>query len=208
MSLDQLMTKVPPKKKRGFVAEKIATYKSKKRRNLARGGAHNDEAKSTAVVKIHPVMSRLLAAMTDDDIDRVAQVYREAMQAETWIWIDEGKDEETGRAKGHRQFLPDHKIRLQAANMVAAYKEGLPVQRQIRLDANFTELRDEVEAFKRSPAMQDFARRLASGEIQIPGGEKQVENAREIPPTNYCSTIDRFLKVHDDAGWLGFVRGW
>jgi hypothetical protein len=67
--------------------------------------------------------------------------------------------------------------------MVAAYKEGLPVQRQIRLDANFTELRDEVEAFKRSPAMQDFARRLASGEIQIPGGEKEVENAREIPPT-------------------------
>jgi hypothetical protein len=71
-------------------------------------------------------------------------------------------------------------MRTAAANMLAAYKEGLPVQRQIRLDSNFSELRDEVEAFKRSPAMQDFIRRLAAGEIQIPGVEKQVENAREI----------------------------
>jgi hypothetical protein len=31
--------------------------------------------------------------------------------------------------------------------------------------------------------MQDFTRRLFAGEIQISGGEKQVENAREIPPT-------------------------
>jgi hypothetical protein len=174
------MTKVPGQKT-GFVREKIRN--SKKGGSLARGGAGGEANYDAKLAKIPRMIRTLLDALTDEDLDRVARVYREAMDAETWVWVDEGNDEKTGRAKGYRQFLPDHKTRIAAANMVAAYKEGLPVQRQIRLDANFTELRDEVEAFKRSPAMQDFARRLASGEIQIPGSEKQVENAREIPPT-------------------------
>jgi hypothetical protein len=181
MSLEHLnaaMVKVPPKKG-GFVREKIRSRK--KGGSVARPRAH--EGRNLVEIKIPKVIRTLLDSISDDDVEAVGRVYREAMNATHRYWRDDGKDPKTGRAKGAWVIEPDHKTRLAAANMIAAYKEGLPVQRQIRLGANFTELRDEVEAFKRSPAMQDFTRRLFAGEIQISGGEKQVENAREIPPT-------------------------
>jgi hypothetical protein len=173
------MTKVPPKKG-GFVREKIRN--SKKGGPVARGGAGGEVNYDAKVEKIPKIIRTLLDALTDEDLDRVARVYREAMDAETWVWVDEGNDEKTGRAKGHRQFLPDHKTRIAAANMVAAYKEGLPVQRQVRLDGKFSELSDVVERFKQSPAGQRYMRLIAGGEVQESGGEKQVENAREIEP--------------------------
>jgi hypothetical protein len=172
MSLESLNAKmVKVGKKGGYVAEKIATYKSKKRRTLARARASVD-GKHNAVVKIPKAIRTLLDCINENDLEQVARVYREAMNATTRMWdVNEKKLIE----------FPDHKTRVAAANMVAAYKEGLPVQRQIRLDAKFGELKDKVAAFKRSPAAQDFLLRLAAGEVfQEKGGEKQVENARVI----------------------------
>jgi hypothetical protein len=187
MSLQQLIeqaNKPKEKGKRGHVAEKIATYKSKKRRVLARADAHIESAngKAAMVVKIPKVIRTLLDSINDDDLDQVARVYREAMNAERRYWRDDGENAETGQAKGVWVIEPDHKTRIAAANMVAAYKEGLPVQRQIRLDAHFDELSDVVERFKRSPAAQDFIQRMAAGQVQKSGGEKLVENARVIEP--------------------------
>jgi hypothetical protein len=166
-------------KKEGFVREKMRKYSAKhpkKREPDARagasGGAGRAGEKAVVVVKIPKVIRTLLDSMNEDDLDQVARVYREAMNATTTMWdVNERK----------LITLPDHKTRIAAANMVAAYKEGLPVQRQIRLGAHFDELRDVVERAKRSPAMLDFAKRLLAGQVQKSGAEKMVENARVIP---------------------------
>jgi hypothetical protein len=186
MSLQQLIeqaNKLKPKGKRGHVAEKIATYKSKKRRKLARAGLRNGQESSknnATVVKIPKVIRTLLDSINDDDVNQVALVWREAMKATNERWIDQGKDA-NGRALGYVSETPDHKTRIAAANMVAAYKEGLPVQRQIRLDAHFDELSEDVAALKRSPAALAFLEALG---FQKSGGEKLVENAREIQNEN------------------------
>jgi len=189
VSLQQLIEQANKENKgSGFVREKMARYnvtKPKKGDPDARAGLRigQEARKSNAkMVKIPKVIRTLLDAMNDDDLDQVARVWREAMNATQQRWIDQGKDE-SGRAQGYVDETPDHKTRLAAANMVAAYKEGLPVQRQIRLDAHFDELSDVVERFKRSPAAQDFVRRMAAGQVQKSGGEKPVENAREIEPS-------------------------
>jgi hypothetical protein len=165
----QKATQANKAKKGGFVREKMRKYSAnhpKKRGPDARAGASGDAGppvggKAAAVVKIPKVIRTLLDSMSDDDLDQVARVYREAMDATTTMWDVNEKKLIT---------LPDHKTRIAAANMVAAYKEGLPVQRQIRLGAHFDELSDVVERFKRSPAAQDFVRRMAAGLVLKIGG--------------------------------------
>jgi hypothetical protein len=169
MSLDQLMTKAPAMKPPGYVAEKIA-----KKQNRPNRGSRARKEWRGSLAKVIKKAASIAELLTVDDQEQNLRVIRESRKATHRVFNLETKKMEN---------VPDHKTRLAAVMLDLEYTEGKPVERQIRLDANFTELRDEVEAFKRSPAMQDFARRLASGEIQISGGEKQVENAREIPPT-------------------------
>jgi hypothetical protein len=187
MSLENLNAKMAAVNARnegikgGFVREKMRQYSEKHGRH-APTRAHEEDRKHSGAIKIPRVVRTLLDSITDHDLDAVARVYREAMNATHRYWRDDGKDPKTGRAKGEWVIEPDHKTRLAAANMVAAYKEGLPVQRQIHLGANFTELKDVVARFKQSPAGQRYLRLIAGGEVQESGGEKQVENAREIEP--------------------------
>lgn len=100
-------------------------------------------------LRIPAPIKTLLSALTDDDLDTVVRVYRDAMGATRRFWVDEGKDE-NGRAKGHWQEEEDHRVRVQAANMVAAYMEGLPIQRQVMIGGKFAELGDMIREMRLS----------------------------------------------------------
>ncbi len=54
--------------------------------------------------------------------------------------VEEGKPVPGGQEV---QFVPDNKARLEAIKVVAAYTEGLPVARQINVQADFRTLDDE-----------------------------------------------------------------
>ena len=46
---------------------------------------------------------------------------------------------------------PDYKIRMDAAKTVLAYKEGMPVQRQVVIAESFESLREALTAATHSP---------------------------------------------------------
>ena len=118
------------------------------------------------------IAASLAEVLTDEDLERVANVYRDALGARQRFWIDEGKDE-FGKSIGHWEWQDDHKTRIQAANMIAAYKEGLPVQRQVVLtkafesaDETIKKIKDSPELFKAIQALQGSGLALeAGGEI-------------------------------------------
>lgn len=124
----------------------------KKTATLIRASAHARETGKAVpgpVGRIPVVIKTLLDALGDEDLAEVVRVYREAMNATRRYWIDEGKDDD-GRIKGHWEIEADHRIRILAANMVAAYMEGLPVQRQIRMQGDFVELGELLRDANRS----------------------------------------------------------
>jgi hypothetical protein len=139
------------------VKNKIKAHtEAKKAGQLAPAHAHAENPQKP--VRIPKSIQSLLDSLTDDDIRAVAQVYREGMTATRRYWVDEGKDED-GRIKGHWEIEPDHKTRIQAANMVAAYREGLPVHRQIQLTGEFEDLQTLMEPMQQSPAGRESLER-------------------------------------------------
>lgn len=109
------------------------------------------------------VMRTLLEALGEDDLAAVVRVYREAMNAERSFWKETGRDPKTGKSIGAWHSEPDHKTRISAANMVAAYMEGLPIQRQIQMRGDFVELGDLLhgarasgEAMRLMPAIKSL----------------------------------------------------
>lgn len=59
------------------------------------------------------------------------------------------------------QFVADNKARLEAIKVVAAYSEGLPVQRQINIQADFKSLGEERKALMLgSSAVQEALKEL------------------------------------------------
>ena len=124
--------------------------------------------KSEKTVKIPKMIQSLLDSLTSEDIQAVGRVYREAMNATHRYWRDDGKNPKTGRAMGKWIIEADHKTRLAAANMVAAYREGLPVQKQIQLSANVDDFQTMVSKY----AQLERERSL----------QKTVQG-KEIPPT-------------------------
>lgn len=127
----------------------------------------NERGSNGRGVVIPQVIKTLLSCLNDEDLSAVVRVYREAMVAERRFWIDEGKDE-NGRAKGRWEIEADHKTRISAANMVAAYMEGLPVQRQIQVRGEFVELGDMLKAMSGSGE----ARRLLPGVESLPSASE------------------------------------
>ena len=112
------------------------------------------------------IMKSLLDALDEGDIAAVVRVYREAMLATRRYWRNGGKSE-SGQALGEWITEPDHRSRLAAANMVAAYLEGLPVQRQIQFRGDFVELgellggaRQSGEAMRLMPRVGTMTREL------------------------------------------------
>lgn len=117
----------------------------------------------------------LLACITNDDIVRVAQVWRESLDATQKIWVRTG-----GADKGHWDFIPDTKSRLAAAAALAAYREGLPVARQIQLRGEIEGADEMLEKLKASPeAMKALAALHGSG-VEIAIGDRVIDVEVEL----------------------------
>jgi hypothetical protein len=125
-------------KARNSVAAKVGRTRTK-----------NGETVLPSGLRIPAVIKTLLDTLGEEDLANVARVYRDAMTATRRFWKNEGTDAK-GKAKGRWVVEPDHRTRISAANMVAAYMEGLPVQRQIALRGEFSELGDMIREMNES----------------------------------------------------------
>ena len=103
------------------------------------------DKKPSRATSVSKVIQTLMEILTDEDLKCVAEVYRGALRANQRHWVDEGRDPKTGRARGHWEIIPDFKTRIAAANMIAAYKEGLPVQRQVVLAKAFQSAEETIK---------------------------------------------------------------
>jgi hypothetical protein len=121
------------------------------------------------------VIQTLMEILTDEDLQRVAEVYRGALHANQRHWVDEGKDPKTGRARGHWEIIPDFKTRIAAANMIAAYKEGLPVQRQVVINKAFESADEAIKKIKDSPELLKAIRMLQGGGIALEASGETIE---------------------------------
>ena len=101
--------------------------------------------------------------MTDDDLAEDMRVLRDAKKATSRVWdIEQKKLVE----------IPDHKTRLAATTFSRAYKEGLPVQRQLVLTKAFESVEETIKKIKGSPEMMKALMALqASGMTVEAGGE-------------------------------------
>jgi hypothetical protein len=88
------------------------------------------------------IAKRLHEILTDEDLDNAVSVIRRSLKAKKTYW--------DGVAKKMVEE-PDYKIQLDAAKTVLAYREGMPVQRQVVVSEAFESLRDAIFAAKHSP---------------------------------------------------------
>ena len=121
--------------------------------------------------------------LTDEDLQSVAEVYRGALHANQRHWVDEGKDPKSGRARGHWEVIPDFKTRIAAANMIAAYKEGLPVQRQVVLTKAFESVEETIKKIKGSPEMMKVLMSLQASGIAVESGFKVIDIEAAVQET-------------------------
>lgn len=173
MSLESLNAKFS-KKSSGSAAKKIAEH-TKTHGSNARARAEEQRGKYGVPVKIPKVMKSLLDSITDDDIDRVARAWREAMGATTKTYDIVAK-----------KFVeqPDHNTRMKAGQLIAAYREGLPVQRQITLAGKFKDLSEMLGQLKGSPQGQQLLAELepaieVESSVQETGGQSGDDSPSE-----------------------------
>ena len=123
---------------------------------------------------VEKIAANLADVLTEEDLERVAKVYRDALGAKQRFWIEEGKDE-SGKSIGHWEWQDDHKTRIQAANMIAAYKEGLPVQRQMVLTKAFESAEETIKKIKDSPELLKALQMLQGGGLSLEAGGEVID---------------------------------
>ena len=95
--------------------------------------------------------------LTEQDVADDARVIREAANA-TIIAYDPHLKKHVER--------PDHKTRLAATTLRRAYHEGLPVKREISLQANFESGESVIERLKNSPEAMRLLGPVIEGQIE------------------------------------------
>jgi hypothetical protein len=172
MSIENLRNKIK-KVTRPIEAERLPVP------NLARACENPKinlpDKKENQATKVSKVIQTLMEILTDEDLKRVAEVYRGALQANQRHWVDEGKDPKTGRAMGHWEVIPDFKTRIVAANMIAAYKEGLPVQRQVVINKAFESADNAIQRIKKSPELLRAIQTLQGSGLTIEAGGEAID---------------------------------
>lgn len=118
-------------------------------------------ANSDKLAKSNRILRSLVDAIDDDDVSEVLAVWRRAMKATRKYWQDPKKGEKRGRWVAE----PDFRTQLEASKLVAAYKEGLPVQRQVNLNIGHEELADVLAKAKSSPAALEALKLLGAGTL-------------------------------------------
>ncbi len=110
---------------------------------------------------------RLNDILNDDDLDNAMEAIRRALKAQKKHWDGVAKE---------MVAEPDYKVQLDAAKTVLAYREGMPIQRQVVVSEAFESLRDAIIAAEHSPE----ARKLIESGLLGPTCSKKWEGA---PPS-------------------------
>lgn len=87
------------------------------------------------------VASKFSALLGPAHIERAAEVVLEAMEATSPVVTGEGPG-----MSSVETYVPDHRSRLKAAEMVAHFTEGMPVARQINVSATWADFDSERRA--------------------------------------------------------------
>ncbi len=110
-----------------------------------------------AVRKIVKRAAALADLITEQDLEDDARVIREAANA-TVMAYDPHLRKHVER--------PDHKTRLAATTLRRAYHEGLPVKREISIQANFESGESVIERLKNSPEAMRLLGPVIEGQIE------------------------------------------
>lgn len=117
----------------------------------SRARAYNEKTKESQPNR-GSFKKRLSDLLDDGDLDEAVETIRGAMKANKTHW--------DGVAKRMVEE-PDFRIRLEASKTILAYKEGMPVQRQVVMQESFESLRDAIMAAEHS----DEAKRIIETEM-------------------------------------------
>ena len=126
------------------------------------------------------VAASLTGILTDEDLADVAAVYREGLKATQRIWVEDATVDERGRRMGRWEHHPDYRVRKACADMIAAYKEGLPVQRQQVLIEKFESTGEKMERYRQSPEMMNVLKALSGLGMQLEVGGEVMK--RDVTP--------------------------
>lgn len=142
----------------------------------ARACARSREGSQPAGDSIPQKIAASLATfLTEADLADVVAVYRAGLRATQRIWVEDGTVDERGRRRGHWEHHPDHRTRIACADMIAAYKEGLPVQRQAILVQKFETMDQTRERVAQSPELLKAIGNLTSGGVQVEASGQVID---------------------------------
>ncbi len=110
----------------------------------------------TAPVKFNSELTKKLAELlTADDLEAAVKVWREGMLAVKMVW--------NAKLQAYIDGGPDWQIRRDMSELVAAYMEGRPMERQMVASGSFQELaellnemRTSGEAMRLMPAVREL----------------------------------------------------
>jgi hypothetical protein len=133
------------------------------------GSALNSEAEKSPEKSSIPqrIASSLANILTDDDLAEVVDVYRRGLRAKQRIWVENAFTDDRGRLRGRWEFVDDFRVQKACADMIAAYKEGLPVQRQAILVQKFETMDETRERIANSPELLKAIGNLSKSGIQV-----------------------------------------
>lgn len=102
------------------------------------------------------VIKRIADLLTSDDLEAAVQVWREGMEATRLVW--------SAKLKMYVEAGPDWDTRRECSELIVAYMEGRPMERQLNLNGSFMELGDLL----RSVRLSGEALRLIPGLDTLP----------------------------------------
>jgi hypothetical protein len=152
------------------------SFEPKNEEPTPRAGAQEPQATKTRPLSVKEKIAIGLAnILTDEDIQKVVEVYRDGLKATQRIWQENTHRDEKGRLRGSWVEVPDWKTRKACADMIAAYKEGLPVQRQAILVQKFESMEETKERVTQSPEMLKVIAGLAASGVQVETGGQVID---------------------------------
>jgi hypothetical protein len=166
-----------------FVKNQIRAAKAKK---TSKNGGPSTRARPGGGPDNSGLEKKLSELLTADDLEGAAEVWRDGMKANKFAWsqLEQGFVD-TG--------FPDWDVRERMAAKVAAYKEGLPVAKQMIISGTFDDFGKMISKMQGSPE--------ALRVLQSMGGELPAIQDESLQKTSESNELGR--KPADDASGTG-----
>lgn len=102
------------------------------------------------------IVKRIADLLTSEDLEGAVQVWRDGMEAQRLVW--------SAKLKMYVEAGPDWDTRRECSELIVAYMEGRPMERQLNLNGSFLELGELL----RTVRLSGEARRLIPGLDSLP----------------------------------------